>query len=411
MAPRRIEADQLASILPPGGLTLVQGASGESQILAEALRLQGEAAGDMTVTGIFVAGLNKTSWLPNAQSRVRTYFLTPELRKVPEQVEFLPYCYADILQTLRQGPIHAALFPCSPPDENGICSFGPIVDYVAELWPHIPVRIAQISNSVPRVHGQPGIPFKELTGYIEHDAPLLSMGDDGSDPASTAIGNAIAAFVPDGATLQTGLGRIPGAVLRALKGHKNLRIHSGLIGDAALELAESGAMAPGAAVLAGVAIGSERLYQGVASKQFEFRPVSVTHSTTVLAGIPNLVTVNSAISVDLFGQAFAELTPRGLMSGPGGASDFARGAKAGGGLRIVALPAAAKEISRIVPAGQGQGPVSLGRMDVDIVVTEYGAADLRGIGYHKRAEALINISAPAHRETLAAAWAAYAKTL
>jgi acyl-CoA hydrolase len=145
---------------------------------------------------------------------------------------------------------------------------------------------------------------------------------------------------------------------------------------------------------------------------FSFRPVSYTHSMTVLAQIPLLRTINSAIAVDLYGQVYAELTPRGLMSGPGGAGDFARGAKAAGGVRIIALPAGADggKISRIVVPGQGPGPVSLGRQDVDVIVTEHGAADLRGLSHAQRAAALIKVAPPSHREALAAGWQAVYKT-
>jgi acyl-CoA hydrolase len=411
MALQSLKAEDLLSFLPKDGLILVQGCSGESELLAQALRDLGDAVGAITVTGIFVPGLNRTLWLPNARSRVRTFFLTPELRRQQAQVEFLPLCYGDILTHLRTAKIAAALFQVSPPDAQGLCSFGPIVDFLAELWPQIPVRIAQINPSLPRVKGYKGIPFTELTACYEADTPLLGMPDDPPDAVANAIAAHIAGFVPDGATLQIGLGRIPGAVLHALRDHRHLRLHSGLVGDAVLGLAAAGALAPGAAITAGVAIGTPELYAATSSEIFQFQPVSYTHNPHILAAIPNLVTVNSALSIDLFGQSFAELTPRGLLSGPGGASDFARGAKAGGGLRIIALPAVAGNVSRIVPPGGGAGPVSLGRMDTDIIVTEYGAADLRGLTHDARAQALIRIAAPGEREVLSVSWREFSKTL
>jgi acyl-CoA hydrolase len=225
------------------------------------------------------------------------------------------------------------------------------------------------------------------------------------------IGANIAPLIKDGATLQMGLGKIPDAVLSALTDHRNLRIHSGLIGDAVLDLIDAGALGDGSSVTTGVAIGSPALYAAIGSPKFSFRPVSYTHDARVMAGIENFVTINSAIEVDLFGQAFAELGPGGLMSGPGGATDFARGAGIGGGLRIVALPSdgASGSISRIVGPGEGAGPVSLSRMDVDVVVTEYGAADLRGLGHEARARALIAIAAQPHRSILEDRWRAYAR--
>ena len=191
-----------------------------------------------------------------------------------------------------------------------------------------------------------------------------------------------------------------------------MRLHTGLIGDGALDLIHSGAMAPGPCATVGVAIGSPMLYAGLDHEHVQFQPVTVTHDTATLAGIDRLVTINSALEVDLFGQAYAEASSRGFLSGPGGASDYARGARLSrGGLRIVALPATAGSISRIVVPGSATGPVSLSRFDIDIVVTEHGVADLRKRDYPSRAAALIAIAAPKHRDSLAQAWAVIAKLI
>ena len=204
-------------------------------------------------------------------------------------------------------------------------------------------------------------------------------------------------------TIQTGLGKVPGALMRNLTNHRDLRIHSGLIGDGVLGLLAAGALAPGAAVKGGVAIGASRLSMTPSTaRPFRSRGVSHTHAAAVIAGIPNFMAINSAIEVDLFGQAFAELTPKGLMSGPGGASDFARGARlSDGGLRIVALPAAARGASRIVLPGAPSGPVSLGRFDIDLVVTEQGIADLRGKDHGERAG---SPDRPSQARTIANHW-------
>ena len=225
------------------------------------------------------------------------------------------------------------------------------------------------------------------------------------DPVSSRIAANVAALVPDGATVQTGLGKIPDAVLGALAGHRNLSLHTGLAGDGALALVRSGAMAQGASALVGVAIGSPALYAGLDDPHFQFRPVTVTHDPATLAGIDRFVTINSAMEIDLFGQVYAEASSRGFQSGPGGASDYARGARASpGGLRIVALPASASARSRIIAPGQSNGPVSLSRFDVDVIVTEHGAADLRSKTHAERAAALIAIAAPEHRDALERAW-------
>ena len=356
--------------------------------------------GDMTFSGIFVPGLNRRTWRAGANSRVLTFFQTPELRAEGERVEFLPLCYQDILGELRRRKPRAALFMCSPPDQHGRCSFGTEVAFIAELWRQIPIRIAHINPAMPATLGDEGIPLEALSAYVEGEQKLLGMTPTPTaDDVASAIGSYVAPFISDGDTLQTGLGKVPDAILGQLASCRDLRLHSGLVGDGALALVDSGALV-GATV--GCAIGSEQLYRKVGHVPFAFAPVSVTHGAEVLAPL-RLVTINSALEVDLFGQAYAELTARGWMSGPGGATDYARGARPRG-LRIIALPATAKGASRIVMPEDAAGPVSLGRMDIDVVATEFGAADLRGLSHGGRAFALIAIAAPEHRIELTARW-------
>lgn len=411
--PLELDADALVAKLPAGGRVLVTGCSTESLLLADAVERAGAALGAMTFAGIFVPGLNRRTYLANPSCTTETFFLTPELKAQREAVRFLPLCYDDIRQRLLNSSFDAALMMVSPPDEEGMCSFGPAVDFMAEVWPRIPVRLAHLNPLMPRTKGQACIPLAEITAMVEAPQPLLGMPDAGSDYVADAIARHIAPLVPDGATLQTGLGKVPGAVLRALTGRRNLRVHSGLIGDAVVDLEEAGALAPGAAVTAGVAIGSERLYQAVSGPSYRFEPVAFTHDLATIGGIADFIAINSATEVDLFGQAYAEAGPKGFMSGPGGATDFARGARMAGGLRIVALAATAAQgaISRIVAPNAGSGPVSLGRFDIDIAVTEFGKADLRERTHAERAAALIDIAAPDHRERLSALWRDFAGKL
>jgi len=410
VAPAWLGSGDLAGVLAPGGLTYVQGCSAESALWCDELSRTPDAWGDMTFTGVFVPGLNRATYLTGEQTRARTFFMTPELHAAGDRVEFLPLCYADILRHLRTASIGAALFKVAPPNANGWCSFGPVVDFLAELWPHIPVRIAQIDSELPRTGGHAGIPFDELTAVIEQPEGAIGGISDREDAVSGAIARHVARWIPDGATVQTGLGRIPGSVLRALCDHRDLRIHSGLIGDGVLVLREAGALAGGAPITAGVAIGTAALYAAVGEPDFQFQPVSYTHAAEVIAGLKRFVAINSALEVDLFGQAYSELTPTGLMSGPGGATDFARGARLAGGLSIVALPSQSKGRTRVVAANPA-GPVSMSRFEIDLVVTEQGVADLRGKGHAKRAQALIAIAHPDHREALARSWAEIAKRL
>jgi len=403
MTKRQLRPGDLAGVLPPGGHTLVSSCSAESDLLIAEVAAAGRALGAMTFTGIFVPGLNKAVWRAGHDARVLTFFQTPELRGEGARSQFLPLCYQDIMALYRQQKPAAALFMCSPPDAEGNCSFGAETGFIAALWREIPVRIAHINPLMPRTRGDPGIPLAELTGWYESEQPLRTMAS-GEDATSLAIAAHVAPLIPDGATVQTGLGKIPDAVLRALTGHRGLRLHTGLIGDGALELVRSGAMADGPSALVGVAIGGTALYDGLGDPHFQFRPVNVTHDPATLGAIERFVTINSAMEVDLYGQVHAEASARGFLSGPGGGGDYARGARAAGGLRIIALPSETGTASRIVPAGGGHGPVSLSRFDVDVVVTEHGAADLRNLGHEARAQALIAIAAPHTRETLARHW-------
>lgn len=409
MSPPRFAPADLASLLPRGGRVLVTGASGESSLLAGAVMAAGDALGAKTFTGIFVPGVNRQTYLANAACRVETFFVTPELRPdLGGRVTHYPFCYNEIRRHLCGLKIDALLCMVAPPDADGNCSFGPAVDFAAELWPDIPVRIAHINPAMPRTRGDPGIAFRELSAFVEAREGFDAEPDASRDPVAEVIAGHVAPFITDGATLQMGLGKIPGAILRALTGRRGLRVHSGLVGDELVDLLEAGALADGQAVTAGVAIGSRRLYEAIGGETFAFRPAAVTHNIAIIGEIPNFVAINSALEVDLFGQVYAELTPRGLMSGPGGAQDFAAGARLGGGLRIIALPATAARgtIGRVVLPGASSGPVALGRMDIDIVATEYGAADLRGKSFADRAAALIAIAAPDHRPVLEAGWGA-----
>lgn len=411
VAPRRIRPEELAEILPAGGLTWLQGCSAESPLIRDSLVAAGDALGAMAFTGIFIPGLNRLDYALTGQRRVKTFFMTAEFARAADRVEFLPLCYRDILFVLQASRIDAALMSVSPPDESGTCSFGPVVDFLVELWPKIPLRIAHINPRMPRTRGYAGIPFSELTAVIEGEAELPASVA-GADEAAGKIGAAVASLVPDGATVQAGLGRIPETAVAALRQRRGLAIHSGLIGDSVIDLLEAGALRASEPVTTGLAIGTRRLYDAISANPFRFRPASYTHSHRVISRIENFYTINSALEVDLFGQAFSELRPGGLVSGPGGGSDFAAGGRGGTGLRIVALPATMDNgsVSRIVGPGKGSGPVALGRFDTDAVVTEFGVAHLRGKSYDGRAQALMAVAAPNHRRKLAEAWDEWRRT-
>ncbi len=396
--PEIISPAEIGRYLPETGLCWISACSAESDAFKEGLADLKRPG--LTFTGIFVPGLNRPSHLLDTGARMTTFFMLPDFAD-KRQVEFLPLSYRDIRCWLGSYVPAAALVMCAPPDEQGRCSFGAVTDFIADLWERIPILIGHINPSMPATSGTAGIPFQRFAAII--DAPqALRESDPGVDEVSLRIADYAATVIPDGVTLQAGLGRVPEAVLRGLTGKRNLAIHSGLIGDSTLHLLRSGALRSGNPITAGVAIGTQALYDAISEPEFTFRPPSFTHDLATLAGIEHFIAINSAIEVDLDGQAHAEETPGGYISGPGGASDFTAGARGRHGLRIVVLPstAAKGKISRIVRTANATGPVSLGRFDIDMVITEHGIADLRGRSHEARRAALVAIADPAHRAAL-----------
>lgn len=324
MMPKQIAPDELASIPPPGGLTLISGCSAESALFADAIEAAGSELGAITFCQVVLGGLNRRSWDAGPESRILTFFQTPELRDEAQRVEFLPLCYQDALIELRGRKPAAALLMCTPPDEEGLCSFGSEVSFIADLWREIPIRIAHINPLMPRTSGDPGIPFDKISAYFSAEQPLFALTAVASDPITDAVAANAAVFVHDGDTVQIGVGKLPDAVARALTGRKHLNVHSGLLGDGLMDLIDSGSVDR---AVVGTAIGTSGLYKRLNHPILSFRPTSITHGPRILAAIDRLVTINSALQVDLFGQCYSEMSDQGLMSGPGGASDFSRGAR------------------------------------------------------------------------------------
>lgn len=396
--PDRIQPAELGRYLPESGLCWITGCSGESAVFREGL--SGLSRPGLTFTGIFVPGLNKPAYLLDTCGRVTTFFMLPEFA-ASDRVDFLPLSYRDIRAWFADNPPQAALVMVSPPGTDGRCSFGPVTDFIADMWERIPTLIAHVNPLMPGTRGTPGIPYQRFAAIIEAEQPFPES-DPGLDEAAARIAAHAATVIPDGATIQAGVGRVPEAVLCGLTEKRGLAIHSGLIGDSTLHLLRSGALRADNPVTAGVAIGTRALYDAISGPEFTFRPPSFTHDIATLASIEGFVSVNSAIEVDLDGQARAEATSGGYISGPGGASDFTAGARGKGGLRMVVLPSTAARgtVSRIVKTEDATGPVSLGRFDIDIVITEHGIADLRGRSHAARRDALLAVADPAHRSSL-----------
>jgi 4-hydroxybutyrate CoA-transferase len=279
--------------------------------------------------------------------------------------------------------------------------------------------VAEINHAMPAPPGAPKVPLGRVDYAIETDRPLPNMPTAPTSPAVREIGRLIAELVDDGDCIETGIGAIPSAVLAALGGKNDLGLHSGMIADGVMDLAEAGVLTGAAKpidrgkIVTGLTLGSAALYDWAGrSRQVRYRAVDYTHDVGVIRRIDNFVAINSALEVDLFGQVNAEMLAGRQVSGTGGAVDFMRGAaRAKGGRSIVALTATAARgsVSRIVPALAAGTAATALRTDVDYVITEFGAARLRHLPVAARAEALIAIAAPDFRDELRERWRALSR--
>lgn len=401
------------SQLPEQARLYVAGCSGEPTALAEAFDAEPSLADNVTFLGIWIPGVNKTDWTtkhPNSQAE--TIFLSADLRSSfrSEKTVFHPLSYNQSWTWLETTPLDGAVVVVSPPDGGGFVSLGVSADFSQAILARDDVPVmAIINHAMPSSPSSPRYPIDRFGVVGETNSALIQIPPSNLPSAFSDIGKHIAGLIENGDTLQFGLGNVQQAVLENLTNHKDLRIHAGMISDPLLDLIEQEAICrePGS-ITTGVAIGTDALYNACRSdKRVSFKPVQHTHAISTLASIKKLKAINSAIEVDLFGQANAEYINGMQMSGTGGLVDFLRGAAVSqGGRGIIALVSSAKKgtISRIVP--QLKTPtVSIARADMDTVVTEHGVAKLKNKSIDERAKALINIAAPQFREQLSASWA------
>lgn len=392
--------------LRPGMRVALHAGPSESLAFRAALSADPERAAGVEFVGVFLASVNDfdySSLHPN--TRITSSFAPAQMRGALEagRMNFVSLHYSELGPFFRAQSFDLTILHC-PPERDGHFSFGLNAD-VALAAARSAREVAVIVNpNLPTTRCREPLPASEVHLRIDGEGPLLSIPADRGDEASEIIAGHVAGFVNDGDTIQTGIGRIPGAVLRKLTSRRNLKLYGGMLSDEIVELAASGAFAP-QPLICGQAIGSKVLWDFVRDADAIFCATDETHDIRRLAALDNYVAINSAVEVDLFGQVNGELVNGRQISGIGGSNDFSRGARAAkNGRSIIALPASAKGRSRIVPLVAG--PVSQGRCDADIVVTEHGVAQLRHASIDQRAERLIAIAAPEHRSALSDAWRA-----
>jgi len=331
------------------------------------------------------------------------------------EMDLLPCHYSAVPNLIASGqfPIDVVFVQISPPGPDGTHSFGFCNDYLPIAMSRARVVIAEINPNVPWAYQD--VPFNEdrVTLAIETDDPIAPYEPVEPGVVEIQIARHIASRIEDGATIQYGIGGIPPAVLKALEGHRDLGLHSGLVSDEAVDLIQAGVITnarkpihAGKSVGA-VAFGSDKFKNFVhANPDFEMHQSTSTHGAATLSQITNLVSVNSALEVDLYGQVNAEQIGTKYLGAIGGQVDFMHAASThSDGLSIIAMPASLGKSGRGRITDKLSGPlVTTARADVDLVITEFGIADLRGKTMGGRARALIDIASPEHRDRLVASW-------
>ncbi|MHB8959946.1 MAG: acetyl-CoA hydrolase/transferase family protein [Candidatus Limnocylindrales bacterium] len=347
--------------------------------------------------------------------RHRALFIGPNARAAVNEgrADFVPVFLSDVpaLFSSRALPLDAVLMNVSPPDAHGFCSLGVSVEAMHAAIGAARTVIAQLNPSMPRTLGESFVHISDIDIACEVDQPPYEVNRPQIGELERRIGGFIADLIPDGATLQLGIGAIPAATAELLTHKRDLGIHTEMFTDAVVDLVEAGALTGArkarnkGKLVTSFMMGTSRLYRFVHDNPMvEMRAVDFTNDTHVIRSFEHMTAINSAIEVDLSGQVVADSIGHRMYSGVGGQMDFIRGAAlAPGGRAIIALPSTAGkngEQSRITPSlREGAGVVTT-RAHVRTVVTEWGVAELWGKSLRERAKALIAVAHPDHRDFL-----------
>ncbi len=407
----------IASI-PRGRRIFMGSGAAEPNVLAQALVAHGTHLADNEIVHLLTLG--KAPYCePGMERRFRhtAFFIGANVRAAVQEgrADFMPVFLSEIPALIRSRRVRVdvALVQVSEPDRHGFVSLGVSVDIVRAAVDSADLIIAEVNPNMPRTYGDSFLPVDRIKHLLPVDYALPEREVEELDDVDRAIGQHVASLVPDRATLQMGIGKIPDAVLGALGNRKDLGIHTEMFSDGVKKLVEQGVITgrektllPGKIVTSFI-MGSRALYEWVNKNPVvEMRPSQFTNDPFVIARNDRMIAINSALAVDLTGQVAADTLMGRFFSGIGGQVDFIRGAaRSAGGKPIIALPSTAKNgtVSRIRPAFEEGAGVVTSRGDVHYVVTEHGVADLWGKNIRQRALALIEIAHPDFRAELMAA--------
>jgi len=410
-----VTAEEAVSVIRSGDRIYVSGNAATPYFLMRALASRKDELKDVELSHVLLLGEDPFS-KPGMESHFRhnSLFVGPADRKAINEgkADYVPIFLHQIPDLFYSGemPIDVAMLHLSPPDEHGFMSYGVEVLASKAAAETAKTVIAQVNEKMPRVLGDSFIHISRVHKVVEISEELPQLEKKPFSETERKIGHFIADLIDDGSTLQLGIGGIPDAVLFALKGRKDLGIHTEMVSDGVMEAIEEGIITGAKKtfhpykVILTFLLGSNKLYAFADNNPvFEAHPTDYTNHPFNVSRNDNMVAINSAIEVDISGQVCSDSIGTFIYSGFGGQVDFIRGAAhSKGGKPIIALPSTARggEISRIVPfLKKGAGVVTT-RADVRYVVTEYGVAYLHGKNLHERTRALINIAHPKFRPDL-----------
>ena len=411
-----VSAAEAVKLIESGDHVYLQASTSIPMALTQALADRGHELRDVTVYFGFGVGRGP---LPLCRPEfkdtflINSFFVNNTVRRWIDEGygTMTPRFLGEVPQLIRDGTwrVDVAVLNCSLPNEEGMVSFGVSGDVACSAVECADRIIAQINPHMPFSYGDPTIHISKIDACVEVDEPLVEVPTADPTPGEIRIGEEIAKRIPDGATLQIGVGGIPNAVIRALADHKHLGLHTEAMTDGVLPLLERGVIdnsekrvLPGKSV-ASLALGSRRLYDYMdGNPDIIFRDVAWTNNPYVIAQNPKVMSINSCLEIDLTGQVCADSIGRKIFSGVGGQHDFVYGSSLSeGGVSFLAmLSTTNKGLNKIKPVlTEGAGVVTT-RFQTNYVVTEHGAVNLRGKSLAERARLMISVAAPQFREEL-----------
>jgi acyl-CoA hydrolase len=408
-------AEKAVELVSSGDRIYIHPGCAEPDILVHALLNRYESLKDVEL--IHLMALGRADYVEpkyHGHFRHNALFIGGNVRSAVQRgdADYTPIFLGEIEALFERGemPLDVVFIQVTPPDERGYMSLGVSVDCTLTAIRNAHMVIAEVNDQMPRTLGDTFVHMRRVSAIVESSHPLLELPPVPFTDLQRKIAENVASLIPDGATLQTGIGGIPDAVLANLGNHKNLGVHTEMVSDGVIPLIESGVingesktLLKGKVVLSFV-LGTQKLFRFVHDNPaFEFRTIQFTNDPFQIARNEKMMAINSALQIDLTGQVCSDSIGNKPYSGFGGQVDFIRGsARSKGGRPIIALPATAKngEISRIVPMLDPGAGVVTSRGDVHYVVTEFGIAYLHGKNIRQRVEALISVADPKFRDQL-----------